>query len=591
VATVSVEKRILSESRPARRGLYAAVAAGWLAAGLFVAQAWLLSVVVGRVFLGHQGLGAVQGLLLFMLGLLIVRGGLIWLSDILAQAAAGQVKEGLRDRLIGHLQALGPAYTGGERSGELVNTAVEGVETLDAYLTQYLPARYLAGLAPALVFLVVLLLDPWTTPVYLIAGPFLVLLLALIGGRTQAITERRFAELSWLSAHFLDMLQGLPTLKLFGRSREQAANIEEISRRYGQTTMDVLRTAFQTSLVMEWAATAATALVALEVSLRLMAGTLPFDHALAVLLLTPEFFLPLRTMALRYHAGTAGKNAAARIYEILDTPSSPIAARPSSLVPLSQSWEQGGIVGDIQFRDVSFAYEAGERAALRGLSCTFRQGEMTALVGPTGAGKTTAAYLLLRFGEPQTGSISVGGAALAGFEPAAWRKRVAWVGQRPHLFDGTAAENIRLARPGAPDDEVVAAARAAHADEFIRALPQGYDTPLGERGARLSGGQAQRIAIARAFLKDAPLLILDEATVHLDAAIEALVHEALERLRHGRTVVIIAHRLRLATLADQVIVLDGGRAVDVGSPADLLARQGHFRRLSEAYGLEEPVTT
>ena len=243
-----------------------------------------------------------------MLALLSLRGACIWIGDVLAQRGSSRIKARLRERLTGRLLTLGPAYTQGERSGELVNTVVEGVEALDDYFTQFLPARFLAGLVPAFVLLVVLFLDPWTTLVLLVAGPFLILLLALIGGRTQDITERRFRELSWLSAHFLDMLQGLPTLKLFGRSREQAANIESISRHYGDTTMEVLRTAFQTSLVMEWAATAATALVALEVSLRLMNGMLPFERALAVLLLTPEFFLPLRQMALKISRRDRGQD-------------------------------------------------------------------------------------------------------------------------------------------------------------------------------------------------------------------------------------------------------------------------------------------
>jgi ABC-type multidrug transport system fused ATPase/permease subunit len=316
-----------------------------------------------------------------------------------------------------------------------------------------------------------------------------------------------------------------------------------------------------------------------------MGGTLPFNRALAVLLLTPEFFSPLRQMALKYHAGTAGKTAAERIYGILDSPAKlPAGAAAGEPEPVGKAAS-----GDIVFEGVSLAYENGARPALRGLSCTLRHGQTTALVGPTGAGKSTVAHLLLRFVEPDGGTICAGGVPLAAFEPAAWRSRVAWVSQRPHLFHGTVADNIRLACPGATDEEVVAAARAAHADTFIQGLALGYATPVGERGARLSGGQIQRIAIARAFLKDALLLILDEATVHLDAASEELVQEALGRLRQGRTVLLIAHRLGLAATADQVVVLDGGQAVELGSPADLLGHDGPYHRLFDSYGWLEPV--
>ena len=317
---MSPEKRLLKLNRPALTLLYLAVGAGFFAGALFVVQAILLSGVVNRVFRMGQTLSQVLPLLGLMLGLLLVRSCLIWAQEVLAQRSASRIKGRLRQQLIAHFYALGPAYIQSERSGELVNAAVQGVEALDDYITQFLPARYLAGLLPAFVFLAVFLLDPWTSLVLLFAGPMLILLLALIGGQARAITQRRFVELSWMSAFFLDVLQGIATLKMFGRSKEQAANIEEISQHYGKTTMEVLATAFQTSLMMEWAATAATAMVALEASLRLMNGALPFDRALAVLLLTPEFFLPLRQMAIKYHAGATGKAAAGRIYAILDTP-------------------------------------------------------------------------------------------------------------------------------------------------------------------------------------------------------------------------------------------------------------------------------
>jgi ATP-binding cassette, subfamily C, bacterial CydD len=571
----STEKRILQYNRPAQTLLYAAVTAGFFGAVCVVAQAYVLSDIVDRVFLKRQVLSEVTPLLEVLLVLALIRAALIWSNDVLAQRSASRLKDSLREGLTRAFFGLGPAFTHSQRSGELVNVTVEGVEVLDEYITVYQPARLLAVIVPVFVLLVIFLLDPLTTPILLFTGPILVLLLALIGSRAKGITEQRFLELSWMSAFFLDMLQGLATLKMFGRSREQIENIRDISRQYGNTTMEVLRTAFQTGLVLEWGGTVATALVAVEVSLRLMNGLMPFNRALAVLVITPEFFLPLRQLAIRYHAGAAGKAAGDRIFTILDTPiKQPRANLIHSTAPPRM---------DICFDEVHFAYADGQRPALQGFSLHIPDGTTVALVGATGAGKTTAAQLLLRFIQPDRGSITIDGTPLDAIDLPVWRARVAWVPQIPHLFHGTIAENIRLARSNASQADIIAAAQAAHAHEFIVQLPQGYDTPIGERGARLSGGQQQRLAIARAFLKDAPFLILDEATSHLDSTSEAAIQEALIRLMRGRTVLIIAHRLKLVFHADQVAVVDQGRVTEVGDPHDLLTQNGPYQQLVTIY--------
>lgn len=604
-----MDKQLALLDGRARRLQAGAVALGVLQTTLFAAMAWLLSETIARVFLEHARLGGVAPLLCALLILAILRAGLIGSREVVAQHAASRVKGVLRARLEQRLFARGPVWAREERSGELVSTLVAGVETLDEYITQYQPARFLAGIVPALLFLIVLALDPWTALVLLFAGPMLVLLLVLIGARTRELSERRFLELSWMSAHFLDMVQGLATLKMFGRSKEHASIIDEMGQRFSKATMDVLRTAFQTSLMLEWAATATTAFVALELSLRLLHGLIPFSTALLLLLLTPDVFLPLRQLALNYHAGTAGKAAAERILSFLDTPPSsdaPSAPTPLAVVPVSAAaaapgrtsapeprpmtrpaMRLGDIAGDIEFASVCYTYRNSQQAALQGLSMLIPRGQVVALVGPSGAGKTTVANLLLRFIEPTAGVITVAGAPLSNRDLADWRAQVGWVPQQPHLFSGSVAENIRLARPEATAEQIEAAARAAHAEEFIRALPQGYETPIQERGLRLSGGQRQRIAIARAFLKDAPLLILDEATAHLDAESEALIEDALRRLMRGRTTLIIAHRLRMAYRADTIVVMDQGRASGSGDHRALLARSSLYQALVASY--EEAV--
>ena len=553
-STGAIERRLWKDHPRARRTVAAAAALSVAAAACWIAFALLLAVAIARVFVDGGTLASVDALLLAMLALAFVRGALLWSSDVVGQRAAGGIQTDLRERLATALVAVGPTAVRGERIGELVYTAGEGVDALDPYVTRYVPARVLAVLVPMLVASVVAVLDPWSVLILLIAGPMLVLLLGLIGRRVRDLAERREHELAWMNAHFLDVLRGLPTLKMFGRSAEQAETIRAVSRRQGSSTMDVLRTAFQTTLVLEWGATAATALVAIETSVRLMAGGLTFERALAVLLLTPEFFLPLRRLSAEYHVGRSAAAAAERIYAVLDTPPRIHVPAPGAARPLPARL-------DVRFEDVVVTYDEGSRTALAGCSLQIPQGRTVALVGPTGAGKTTVANVLLRFVDPDRGRVTVGGAPLTELDPASWRTRVAWVPQQASLFHGTVADNLRLARPDASDDDLVAAATAANAHGFVTDLPDGYATPIGEGGARLSGGERQRLALARAFLKDAPFLILDEPTSHLDHESERSVLEATSRLMRDRTVLVIAHRPEPVAGADVVVTLRAGRVV------------------------------
>jgi ABC-type transport system involved in cytochrome bd biosynthesis fused ATPase/permease subunit len=443
-----------------------AIACGFAAAVVVIVSAYLTAVVVASVFLGGATLVAVGPGLLAIGLLALVRVPLLVGQDVFSGRAARRLKAVVRARLTGHLLALGPAWSSRERSGELAGVIAGGIDSLEVYVTSYRPARALAAAVPLLVLCAVLVIDPPTTLVLLFTGPILVLLLALIGGRTRVLTERRFGEVRYLGAFFLDMLRGLPTLKMFGRGSEQVGNIREISRQYGETTMDVLRTAFQTSLVLEWGSAIAVALVAVEVSLRLMAGSIDFERALAVLIIVPEFFLPLRTLATRYHSGAAGQTVAERIVAILDVPvrHTP-ATTPGRVV--------GVPAGPVVFRSIAITYPGRTTPALDGFDLTIPERGVVALVGATGAGKSTAANLLLRFIEPDSGSITVGDASLGSIDLSAWRSQVAWVPQRPYLFDGSVADNIRLAGPEATDGMVRVAAQGAGADAFIDALPRG----------------------------------------------------------------------------------------------------------------------
>ena len=572
---MNLDKRLLPEAQRVHMPLALTVACGWGAGVLVVGQARCLSRVVAQVFLDGRSLSDVQWLLVILVGLGLGRTAFVWGSDVAAQRVAGEVKSDLRQRLTAHLLALGPAYGRLERSGELTNTALEGVEALDAYFSGYLPQLAMAALVPLTIFFFIVPLDVVSALVLLFTAPLIPVFMVLIGSQADALTRRQWTSLSRMSAHFLDVLQGLTTLKILGRSRQQVEVIALISDRFRRTTLGVLRVAFLSALVLEMVATISVAVVAVEVGLRLLHGHLAFEQAFFVLILAPECYLPLRLLGTRFHDGLAGVTAARRIFEILETPTLPVPAVATHRTLTAPS--------RIQFADVHYAYDEGRQPALEGVSFQISSGQKVALVGPSGAGKSTIAHLLLRFMNPDRGAIMVDGSPLEELDLRAWRRLVGWVPQNPYLFHGSVGENIRLARPGASTDQVVQAARLAHAHPFIKALAQGYDTPIGERGIRVSGGQAQRIALARAFLKDAPLLILDEATSNLDPVIESRLQESIARLMKDRTVLIIAHRLGTVADADHILVLTGGRVVQAGTHRSLLQREGLYRELVTAY--------
>ncbi|HEV8224155.1 MAG TPA: thiol reductant ABC exporter subunit CydD, partial [Rubrobacteraceae bacterium] len=410
----------------------------------------------------------------------------------------------------------------------------------------------------------------------LMSAPVIPILMVLVGSYAEEHTRRQWLALSRLGAHFLDAMQGLTTLKMFGQAAAEEERVARVSDEFRHRTLKVLRFAFLSGLVLEFMTAAAIALVAVTLGVRLINGAVTFEQAFLVLLLTPEFYKPLRELGAHRHAGMEGKAAARRIFEILDTPA---PVRSGNLSPDRLSGEL-----TVEFSGVWYSYSGRDLPALCGVDLKLPAGSRTAVVGRSGSGKSTLVNLLLRFLDPEDGTIVANGLRIADLPVGAWRERVALVPQRPYLFYGSLLENIRLARPGASQAEVEEAAELAGAADFIRHLPRAYEAQVGERGLLLSGGQAQRVAIARAFLKDAPLLVLDEPTSSLDPESEALIGAAIERLARGRTTLVVAHRLNTALAADRIAVLDEGRLEDVGTHAELLARGGTYSRLAGAYG-------
>ena len=552
-----------------------AVAIGLASGGLLILQAWLLARTVDAVVFGQAMLQQVMPWLWGLLALFLVRAGLAWASEQAAFQAAVQVKLALREILYLKVQKLGPAWLSGERSGDIVNTLSDGVEALEAYYARYLPAMSLMALVPLAILVFVFSHDWLAGVVMVVTAPLIPLFMVLIGKGAEQRNQRQWRQLAWMSAHFLDVIQGLTTLRLFNASRREAQVIARISDDYRQGTMSVLRIAFLSSFVLEFFSTVSIAMVAVLIGFRLYWGEMDFMHGLFVLLLAPEFYLPLRNMGAQYHARMEAIGAAERIVEILDTPVVKTSGKLTSIAGLRPA--------DIRFEAVSFRYPDG-RQAVQDIDLVIRPGETLALVGASGAGKTTLINLLMGFLQPQGGRIRVGGVPLQDIAPEAWRRQLAWLPQRPQLFPGSVTDNIRLGMPSAGREAVQRASALAQAVDFIEALPRGWDTRVGEAGQGLSGGQVQRIALARAFLRDAPLVILDEPTANLDPDSEARVHAAVRTLAAGRTLILIAHRLRTVREADRIIVLDDGRIVQTGTHAELLQSSPLYRRMLNAYG-------
>ncbi|MFF7500333.1 thiol reductant ABC exporter subunit CydD [Streptomyces lavendulae] len=550
-----IDPRLLRYARSTRLFLGAVVALGLAGAGLVVGQAMLIAeIVVGAFEEGLDG-GALRTPLLLLAAVALGRGLVAWLTELAAHRASAAVKSELRGRLLERAADLGPGRLDGHRTGSLVALATRGVDALDDYFSRYLPQLGLAVVVPVAVLARIVTEDWVSAAIIVVTLPLIPLFMILIGMATQNRMDRQWRLLSRLSGHFLDIVSGLPTLKVFGRAKAQAESIRSITDDYRRATMRTLRIAFLSSFALELLATLSVALVAVTIGMRLVHGELDLYTGLVILVLAPEAYLPLRQVGAQYHAAAEGLAAAEQIFEVLETP----APAPGGGAPVPADGLR------IEFDAVEVRYEGRSASSPGPVSFTVAPGECVALTGPSGAGKSTLLHVLLGFVTPTGGRVRIGDADLDGLSLEQWRERVAWVPQRPHLFAGTIAENVRLARPGASDEAVEAALRDAGAWEFVSALPGGTRTPLGEGGVGLSAGQRQRLALARAFLADRPVLLLDEPTAALDGGTEAAVVEAVRRLAVGRTVLLVVHRPALLAVADRVVRVGEGAPV---LPAD-----------------------
>lgn len=552
-----IDPRLVRRAQAVRTLLAVDVALAVVAALLVLAQAVLIATVAARAFDGVS-LDRLALPLFLLVAATTGRALASWGFEVVGRRAATDVLASLRLELVERRLRDRPAALDGVESAEVATAAVSGLDALETTFARYLPQAVLAVTIPLAVLGFVVTIDPISAGLMLLTLPLVPVFMWLIGRYTEQRARERWQTLALLATHFLDVVRGLPTLRAFNRGEAQTEQIRAVSEEYRRSTMGTLRVAFLSGTVLELAATLGIALVAVTVGVRLVDGGIGFEAGLTVLVLAPELYLPLRNLAAQFHASADGLAVAKRLLDLVDVEVPALAGTAATPSPSEAS---------VRLDGVSFAYPTRDALVLDRVDLELRPGETVALVGPSGGGKSTIAALLLLLAEPAGGRVTAGDVDLAECAAESWRARIAWVPQQPTLFRGSVADNIRLGAPGAVDQDVRAAAARAGAHSFVVALPEGYDTVVGEGGRPLSAGELQRIGLARAFLRDAALVILDEPTANLDPANAEIVSEAVDRLRVGRTVLLIVHRPELAARADRIVYLQDGRIVETAAAA------------------------
>jgi len=582
------------QGKSSKRWVMATVWLGVISGILLILQMYFLSHIAYETYILQAPLETIYLYFLGMIGIIIVRAALAWLRERVSFQASARVRFDVRERIYEHVRQLGPIYASKMNTGEIISAAVEQTEGLNNYFVKYLPQMSIAVFLPIAILMFIFPVSITSGLILLICAPLIPLFMALVGMGAESLHQKNFAQISKMSQFFLDTLQGLVTLKILGKSKQRAEQVFSASDDYRIKTMGVLRIAFLSSAVLEVFAAASIALLAIYLGMGFIntgtdntmwwgLGGITLQGALFILLLAPEFFLPLRELGTYYHARAEAVGAAMEIQKVLNIKANNI---PDNIMAKQVSFAKQNKI-ELDFNQVQFSYENDANKALSDLSVTINPGEKIALVGESGAGKTTLINLLLRFINTTSGEVKINGVNLYSISENDWYNNVSWLGQNPMLFSATIKDNLLIANQNASDEELWQALEVTHLDEVVRDFPDQLNTKIGENYLGLSGGQAQRLALSRAYLKNTPLLLLDEPTASLDIEHEQLVANTLDELWQGKTVILATHRAYNLKKMDKILVLQDGELRQVGTYQQLISdKNGQFYKSCQLLGLE-----